>query len=271
MRATDVDLAGGQEDVHADVDEQAALDFAEDLAGDDVAFGVVFDHLFPLANAVGFAFREDDQSEFVFDFFKQDRYLGPGFGDFHLVPFAKLVDGHHPLALVTDVDENIVTFDSQYRAFDDRVQFETVGCGVVDRIEIAGSRVDFLERVTEGLFEVFVGDTELANEIAVDHGDGSVRGRMWPLRSSGAKPAAKWCGERCQRTELSDPVRQAPRPPGSTRDRVKSVAQSRIVAQAGGERLVRTFSLPSSIRAEVTRTGGHLWPGKWLRRDQELR
>src|SRR5262249_36062983 len=47
-RAADVHLAGGQEDVDTDVDEQPALDLAGDGALDGVAFLVLGDDLFPL-------------------------------------------------------------------------------------------------------------------------------------------------------------------------------------------------------------------------------
>ena len=40
-RPADVHLAGGEKDVDADVDQQAALDLAGDGAGDDVAFLVL--------------------------------------------------------------------------------------------------------------------------------------------------------------------------------------------------------------------------------------
>ena len=52
-RTADVDLAGGQEDVDADIDEQAALDLAGDLALDDVAFVVAGDDHLPGPHPVG--------------------------------------------------------------------------------------------------------------------------------------------------------------------------------------------------------------------------
>src|SRR5262249_59146199 len=47
-RPADVHLAGGEEDVDADVDQEAALDLAGDRAGDDVALLVVADDVLPL-------------------------------------------------------------------------------------------------------------------------------------------------------------------------------------------------------------------------------
>ena len=55
-RTADIDLRCGQEDGHADIDEQAALDFPHDGAFDFVAFVVLGDDAFPAADAVGLAF-----------------------------------------------------------------------------------------------------------------------------------------------------------------------------------------------------------------------
>ena len=57
-RAADVDLAGRQEDVHADVDQQAALDLARDHAGDDVAFVDGLHDLQPGLDLLGLALAE---------------------------------------------------------------------------------------------------------------------------------------------------------------------------------------------------------------------
>ena len=66
-RTADVDLRGGQEDRHADVHEEAALDLAHDAAGDGIAFAVLVDDLFPAADAVGLALGDDDEAGVVFD------------------------------------------------------------------------------------------------------------------------------------------------------------------------------------------------------------
>ena len=73
----DVDLAGRQEDVDADVDQQAALDLARDHAGDDVAFVDGLHDLHPLLDLLGLPLAEDDHAaivlpaEDVFDVFDQ--------------------------------------------------------------------------------------------------------------------------------------------------------------------------------------------------------
>src|SRR5207302_165035 len=57
-RTADIDLGGGQKDVNADVDQQPALDLAGDGAGDDVAFLVLADDLFPFLLTFCFAVAE---------------------------------------------------------------------------------------------------------------------------------------------------------------------------------------------------------------------
>ena len=65
--ATDIDLRSGEEDRHADVDEQAALDLTHDLALDDVAFLGGLDDAAPVDEAIGLALRKLDQSGLAFE------------------------------------------------------------------------------------------------------------------------------------------------------------------------------------------------------------
>ena len=71
-RTADVDLAGRQEDVDADIDEQSALDLAGDLALDDVALVVLGDHHLPGAHPVGLLPGQDDLAGIVFHPLEQD-------------------------------------------------------------------------------------------------------------------------------------------------------------------------------------------------------
>ena len=64
-RAADIDLAGRQEHVDADVDQQATLDLAGDDAGDDVAFVDGLHDLHPLFDLLGLALAEDDHAAVV--------------------------------------------------------------------------------------------------------------------------------------------------------------------------------------------------------------
>ena len=77
-RAADVDLAGGQEGVDADIDQQPALDLAGDLAGDHVALAMLGDHALPGPHPVGFLAREDDLAGVVVHAFQQDFDLVAG-------------------------------------------------------------------------------------------------------------------------------------------------------------------------------------------------
>ena len=86
-RAADVDLAGRQEDVDADVDQQPALDLARDRAGDDVVFVDGLHHLQPGLDLLGLALAQGDHAapffgaaEDVFDFLDEHLDVLAGFG-----------------------------------------------------------------------------------------------------------------------------------------------------------------------------------------------
>src|SRR5207302_1642261 len=83
-RPPDVHLRRGQENVDADVDEEAALDLAGNGAGDDVAFLVLGDDVFPFLLPLGFAVGEHDGAGFVLDRFEEDEdfIADLGRGDF---------------------------------------------------------------------------------------------------------------------------------------------------------------------------------------------
>ena len=70
-----VHLAGGQKDVDADVDQQAALDLASDGAGDHVAVLVLGDDVFPFLLALGLAIAENDGARLVFGGLQQQGNL----------------------------------------------------------------------------------------------------------------------------------------------------------------------------------------------------
>src|SRR5439155_26047393 len=66
-RAADVHLAGRQEHVDADVDQQPALDLAGDHAADDVALLVLAEDVLPLLLPLGLAVGEVDDAVLVLD------------------------------------------------------------------------------------------------------------------------------------------------------------------------------------------------------------
>ena len=132
-RAADVDLAGRQEHVHADIDQQPALDLARDHAGDDVAFVDGLHHLQPGLDLLGLALAEGDhaagvvdQAVDVFHVFDQDFDHRAGLGQrFAFFPFVAEDDA---FALVADVDQHDVAFDAKDAAFDDLIQVHFLGC-----------------------------------------------------------------------------------------------------------------------------------------------
>src|SRR5207247_1676764 len=68
---TDVYLAGRQEHVHADVDQQAAFDFAGHGTANHIAFLVLGDNVFPLFLPAGLAIAENDRAVLVFNSIQQ--------------------------------------------------------------------------------------------------------------------------------------------------------------------------------------------------------
>ena len=126
-RPADIDLAGGQEDVDADVDEQAALDLPEHQAGDDVAFLVLGEDRLPFLLPLRLAVGEGDGAVFVLDGFEQhlDRVADLGRRRVGAVVLP-LVERDDAFGLVADVDDDIVAEDLEDAAGDDLVGFEVL-------------------------------------------------------------------------------------------------------------------------------------------------
>ena len=104
-RAADVDLAGRQEDVHADVDQQPALDLPRGHAGDDVALVDGLHHLQPGLDLFGLPLAQGDhaagivhQAVDVFHVLDEDFDLGAGLGQ--LLALFPLVAEDDAFALV---------------------------------------------------------------------------------------------------------------------------------------------------------------------------
>ena len=131
-RAADVDLAGRQEHVHADVDQQPALDLPRGHAGDDVALVDRLHHLQPGLDLFGLALAEGDhaagvvhQAVDVFHVLDEDFDLGAGLGE--LLAFFPLVAEDDAFALVAHVDQHDVALDAEHAALDDLVQLHFLG------------------------------------------------------------------------------------------------------------------------------------------------
>ena len=115
--AANVDLAGGEEGGHADVDQQAAFDLSRHLAADVVAFLLGLADPLPPANAVGLALGEHDQPAVGFDLFQQDFHFQPD-DDFGGV--VELMQVHGAFALEADLDDSLVAGDADDVAFENR-------------------------------------------------------------------------------------------------------------------------------------------------------
>src|SRR5215211_4201197 len=120
--AADVDERGGQEAAHPEVDDQAALDDLDDRAGDGLAgLGGALDAA-PGALEAGALLGQDQAAVLVLlgedesvDLLPELYLLGrvDGLAD------RELVVGDDPLALVSDVDEDLVLVDADDLAGDD--------------------------------------------------------------------------------------------------------------------------------------------------------
>ncbi len=167
-RTADVDLAGRQKDVHADVDQQPALDLARGHAGDDVALVDGLHHLQPGLDLLGLALAEGnhaarvfDQAVDVFHVFDEDLDLRAGLGQ--LLAFFPFVAEDDAFALVADVDQDHVALDAKHAALDDLVQ-----------LHLLGSPGDFLgrnalQRGVKLLLPFFLAKIQSSYQVAVDH------------------------------------------------------------------------------------------------------
>src|SRR5262245_51108476 len=168
-RPADIDLTGRQENVDADVDEQAALDLAGDGAGDDVAFFVLGDDVFPFLLPLRLAVAEDDSARFVFDSFQENLNGIADFGRRDLVRalIAPFVQGDHTFALVADIDPDFVANQVEHPALDDLIDgvfgffgWQPVVIGIIGRHIEGGGQF--------GL-QVIFGQVELTEQIAIHH------------------------------------------------------------------------------------------------------
>lgn len=120
VRTANIHLAGGQEHVDANIDEQAALDLADDLAFDNIALVVSADDFFPLANPIRLAAGKYDQADGVFKLFEQHF---DSLADFRrrlvFVPFVTLDDA---FTLEADVNDDFLIVDTNNGPVEDIIQ-----------------------------------------------------------------------------------------------------------------------------------------------------
>src|SRR5690606_17014037 len=117
VRSADVDLAGRQEDAHADINEQAALDLAGDLTGDHLAFADSAKHFGPLNDLISFALADEDHpvwifggARFVLDVFDEDADCIADVGELFILPLARR---NRAFALEADVDQHLAVGDAE--------------------------------------------------------------------------------------------------------------------------------------------------------------
>src|SRR5690606_18078841 len=131
VRTANVHLAGRQKDVHANVDEQTAFDFAGDSARDDVPFVHRLHDFQPGRDLLRLALAEDDHHAVgigagdAFDVL--DQHLDAIAHDGRGLVFLPLVARNSALALITDVDQNHFVVDAEDRAVDDLVDVHFAG------------------------------------------------------------------------------------------------------------------------------------------------
>ncbi len=111
----DVDLRRRQKRLHADVDQQPALDHGLDLAGDGAAFVANGEDLVPVLLELGLFLGEDDHALLVLELLDQDIDFVADLDGLDVLEF---VGGDDALAFVTDVHEDFLGADFDDGAFD---------------------------------------------------------------------------------------------------------------------------------------------------------
>ena len=159
-RPADIDLAGWQEDVDADIDEQPALDLAGDAALDDVALMILGDHHLPGAHPVRLLAGEDDLAGIVLHSLEQDL---DGLARLRRRFILPLAQRNQSLGLVADIDDDLVAHDFHNLARDDGADLEALSLAQ-EMLEGFGAIV----RGHDGGQFVFA-DIKLTKQIAIYH------------------------------------------------------------------------------------------------------
>jgi hypothetical protein len=240
----DIDLAGGQEDVDADVDQEAALDLAGDGAGDDVAFLVLGNDVFPFLLPLRLAVRQDDGAGFIFHRFEEHLHRVADFGEgglVHPVVFP-LFERDDAFALVADVDPNFIADDVEHAAFDDLVDVELFFLG--GEPEMIFVVLGDVEGGGQFSVQLVLGKVVLAEQIPIHHG------RLNPCRfavsSSPGEARVRQLVMRKTRLSLPRPPRRSawqPRP-----------GEQIIIGHTGGMSQWSSVRQASTARGAARRT-----------------
>jgi len=162
--AADVDLRRGEEDRHADVDEQAALDLAHALALDDVAFLAGLEDGLPAADAVGLALREAHAARLVLEALEEDLDL-VAHGDVGVLELG-LID--EAFALQADLDDHMVAREAHDAALEDAARCVRAHFLGNDAVHVAG-RDGAEARLAEHALHFAVAKLEILDQVVVDH------------------------------------------------------------------------------------------------------
>src|SRR5581483_2394614 len=158
----DVHLAGGEEDGHADVHKQPALDFLGDLSGDGVAFLLGLHDRFPVDDAISFALGDLDQPGVAFHVFEEHADF---VADLHAVRFVEFSLVEDAFALEAQLDDEVVADDAGDAPLDDGAGGEILDLVAADELaDVVGRvaqcrgdrRIDVRVQVPEGIDQVVI-------------------------------------------------------------------------------------------------------------------
>ena len=120
-----------QECVHADADDEAALDLAADAAGNDRALGGLGEDVFPVFLLFGFVEREDGIAVFVLEFLEEHLDLR---ADLQLAEVGEFGGGNDAFSFAADVDDNFILANFGDGAGDDRAFLQLVEGGLSQQL-----------------------------------------------------------------------------------------------------------------------------------------
>ena len=127
----DIDLRRGEEDRHADVDQQAALDLLGDFAGDGVAFLLGLHDGFPVDDAISLALADLHQTGVAFDVFEEDVNF---VAELHVFGFVEFGAFENAFGLEAELDDEIIAGDAGDFALDDGAGGEVLNFVALDEL-----------------------------------------------------------------------------------------------------------------------------------------
>ena len=165
----DVHLAGGEEDGHADVHQQAALDLLGDLAGDGVALLLGLHDGFPVDDAISLALADLHQTGVAFDVFQEDADFVADLDVLGLVELAAFEDAFalETPSLLGPLDDEVVAGGVADPALEDGAGGEVLDFVLLDQF---GDVVGLLaQRVEYGGVDFVIHVAERVDQVEIDH------------------------------------------------------------------------------------------------------